>query len=440
MELVPIPECKVTLAIGLDRWTSLNPLDSLHSQIVAWQGDGFDFAATYRAGAGTVYGLVHAGEVMSRTEPTRGIRLLALAACVALVKALRGRNAFVAFRLHDDLVAVTGLRHGVVVLDQLVSAYALAQVRKTFEQHLGGQDYDTWGDTPKLAEAAHPLALEEVIPRRAGPQIEALRSPRATRAAIAVVSACLVLGALGYAYTEFRQRSELARQQQLLLLRDSAPTQYRRAIAQLLARPVVPLAGALRAFRDELSAAALYHAGWELHGATCASSGLCTLKYQRLAGIGLAFREFAARPEPGWQNVASSGEDEAVVSIRVQVPTALLQRGSWPGAAQFQARNRSQWQFLEPGGWRATMGSRVIQAVPAGIEAKDVSALSALPEAVFAIPITVASQAWWYLDDDVDSPVQPDFIGEDTVMDGDLEMVVSGRDVTFSVKGLSYVQ
>jgi hypothetical protein len=439
MELVPLRNKKVTLAVGLDRWTSLNPLDSSDSQINGWKGDGLEFAATYRAGQSAVYGLVQGVALSSKKEQTKGTRVLALAACVALHKPLRGQNAFVAFKLQDDLLAVIGLRTGVVVLDALVSTYSLEEARKKFEGELGGQAYEVWGDTNDLPESARGLELDAVVPSRGGPQVAPLRSSRGALIALPIFAGVALIGAGVYAYLAWQQQSALDLQRKLLV-RDGAQAQYRRAIDQLLAKPVVPLSVALQTFQAALSSVPIYHAGWELHGATCASTGMCTLKYQRIAGVGTTFNDFAAKPEPGWEGVAPTGEEEAVVSMSVKVPTSLLDRKSWPTAEEFTRRNQSQWQFLEPGSWKATLGARAIQSIPAGIEPKDLPGLSTMPEAVFALPVSIAAQQWWYVDDDPDSPTQLDFIGSNTVMDGDLEIAVSPKDVTFSVKGLSYVR
>ena len=352
---------------------------------------------------------------------------------------LRGETALVVFELEGESMVIIGLDRGEVVMDALASIINFDDLRADFSQKIRNKEFEVWGEGDHVPGDHRKLQIEEVLPKRGGPEFAPLRAVQPAFILGSVGGTALVVAAAWFAYSQVK----LADQQRLareLLDRNSPAAQYERSVEQLLAKPVVPLGEAVQVVREAVASQPLFHAGWELHGVTCAPSGVCSLRYRRIVGTGTTYLDFSAAREPGWQSTAPAGEDESVVTIAVAIPSAKLQRASWPTTDEFLQRNRAQWQFLEPGGWKATLGSRSLQGVPAGIEAKNIPALSSSPSAVFAIPVTIGAQQWWYADNDPDSPMLPELLGSNTVMDGDLELTVSKKEITFSVKGLSYVR
>jgi hypothetical protein len=439
MELIRLQDEKVTFAVGLDKWALLDPISSAHSQISAWRSDQYEFAATYKVDGGRVFGLITGGEYASKQQQAAGTRLLALAACVASLDELRGKSALVGFELDGDALVVVGLRNGLVVLDELVSTSAFDDARKRFEQKVHG-DFGIWGDGAHLPRGSSPLPLARAVPKRGGPMFKPLRSTRPL-AVLGVASALIIAIVATWLVVEKTEQARRRLSAEQLLVRNSPKAKYQESSRQLLEKPVVPLAPAIEAFRVALKLEPTVHAGWDLKGARCAPEGTCTLHYMRIRRTGTTFADFEAARLPHWKGVAPVGEEDAMVTIDAPVPPAVkLQPATWPVADKFTRRNYNQWQYLEPGGWKASFGARTLQAIPAGMDTREAAGLAALPEAIFAVPLSVAAQAWWYCDDDPDSPISAALLGTNTVMDGELELSVQNKDVTFSVKGISYVR
>ena len=215
-------------------------------------------------------------------------------------------------------------------------------------------------------------------------------------------------------------KAEIQKRAQLDVLERNKPEyQYRQSIQALLLRPVVPLATAIETMRGALVDFPLVHEGWELTHLSCPSTGDCIVRFKRLVGSGASLEGFRKAAPLHWKGITASGQDEVTFMLRIEFPQSKLRREGWPTATEFRDRSFAAWQFLEPGGWRADLGTPAIQAVPGALQPKDANALYAMPDAVFAMSVRVSAQPWWYANDDPDSPVRGQTLGEHTVLEGD---------------------
>ncbi|MBI2770606.1 MAG: hypothetical protein HYX47_13350 [Burkholderiales bacterium] len=450
MDLLRVPSKKAALAFGL-KWTVLDPFERFHQQVSRWRAEGYQEHARYSLSGDQIYGLVKDGFGEQEKQQVRGLRVLAAAACAAMHPKLKGQTAFVAIALPgsgaDSTVAAIGLVRGMVVLDQLCRNGAqLSEARQSFARHAAvgstEQEYPVYGNS---GQVHHDLDLEGlVLPAGTlsqGPVIRPLRAKRGFKVAGLIAVPCLLaavsVAALNSHRSDLQQRAQVA-----LLERNKPEAKYREAIQALLQRPVVSLSAAIETMRDALADFPLVHAGWELTRITCPSSGDCSVQFKRLGGSGASLEEFRLNAAPHWRGISASGQDEVTFALKLDFPQSKLRREAWISSIAFRDRCFESWQFLEPGGWRAEVGNAAIQAVPAGTLQKDMASLYGLPDAVYAMPVVITNQAWWYAKADPDSPVRPSMLGESTVMeaDGQIELTHSNKQITFSARGLTYVQ
>lgn len=447
MELLRVPGRKAALAFGL-KWVVLDPWEKQHRQVAKWRADGYHEAAIYSLDDGdAVYGLVQDGLGEEDKKHLKGMRVLAAAACAATLKELEGKTVLITIELpgnpdEEGTVAAIGLERGMVVLDQLCDSRSqLAEQRQSFAERVRGE-FEVYGN---VGQVHHKMEVDKLIPKTGllakGPTIGPLRARRGYLIGAAVAGVCLL--ATGGIFAWDAHKSEINQRTQLALLERNKPEyQYRQAIQALLQRPVVPVAIAIEAMRNALADFPTVHEGFELTQVSCPSSGDCAVKFKRLAGTGASVEGFRKTAPPQWQGITAVGQDELAFTLRIEFPHSKLQREGWPTAVAFRDRSFAAWQFLEPGGWRADLGSATIQAVPGGLQPKDMNALYAMPDAVFAMPVTIASQPWWYANVDSNSPVRFEALGGNTVIDGDshVELTLSNKSVSFSARGLAYVQ
>jgi hypothetical protein len=445
MELLPIPSRKTALAFGL-KWVAVDPFEKHHEQVARWREEGYRESAVYWVSGEAVHGLLKEGFDEQHKQQVRGLQVLAAAACAATFPRLAGKSVLVAIELpgsegDSPMIATIGIIQGVVVLDQICDGISqLSEARQSFVQKLKGKSYEVYGNA---GQVHHELELESLIPLSGlftrVPAIRPLRARRGYKPAIAVAVLGL-LSALGL-YAWDSHKSEIQRRTKLEILERNKPDyQYRQSVQALLQKPVVPLAGAIEAIRVALADLPLVHAGWELTRIACAPTGDCAVRFKRLLNTGASLDGFRKTAGLHWQGITAAGQDEIAFTLRIRLPQARLRRHYWPASIEFRDRGYASWQFLEPGGWRAEFGPVAIQAVPATVQPKDLNAMYAVPEAVFAMPVVITNQPWWYANPDSDSPVRHELLGDNTVMDGDIELTHSNKLVTFSAKGLSYVQ
>lgn len=443
MDLVRVPSKKAALAFGL-RWTVVDPFEKYHQQVAKWRAEGFLEHARYELDGDPVYGLVKDGLGEQEKLQVRGLRVVAAAACAAKLPQLAGKTALVLISLPGSAtVATIGLDRGMVVLDRLCDGSTqLAETRQAFAQSVKQPEYEVFGNT---GQVHHQLELEDLI-QKGGllgrePELRQLRARRGYKLAAGVAVSGL-LATVGVAAWD-SHRAEIQQRTQLEMLERNKPEyQYRQAIQALLQRPVVPLAAAIETTRDAFFDFPLVHAGWELTRISCPASGDCAVQFKRMVGSGASLDEFRRTAAPHWHGIAAAGQEEVSFVVKIEFTPTKLRRETWPKASEFRDRSYASWQFLEPGGWRAEFGNTSIQAVPPAIPPKDFTALHGLHEAVFAMPVTISNQPWWYAKTDPDSPVRHELLGEHTVMEAEsqIEITHSNKQISFSARGLSYVQ
>lgn len=447
MELLRVPSRKAALAFGL-KWVLIDTFERLHRQVSRWKAEGVSEHASYRVDADTVYGLVRESMSPADQQQVRGLRLLAAGACAATLPQLKGKTALVLIDLAVEQageagVAVLGIDKGIVVVDMLCDTGSqVSEARQAFAQRVKGE-FEVHGSGPAAGQVHHALRLEDLV-QKGGvfsplPTIEPLRSGRGYWLA-GGVAAALLLFAGGIAAWD-SHHAEIKRRTQLAAMDANKPENlYKQSIFALLQRSFVPLPGAIEAMRVGLAEFPLVHAGWELQKVSCPSTGECSVRFKRIVGSGATIDGFRQSAPATWVGVTASGQDEVAFMYRLAFPSMKLHRESWPKADDFRDRNYAAWQTLEPAGWKAEFSPLAIQALPANIQAKDVMLLHSHPEAVFAMPVAINQQPWWYAGSDPDSPVRVDMLGDHTVLDGEIELLHLNKAVVFSAKGLSYVQ
>lgn len=447
MDLLRVPSSKTVLAFGM-QWRPLDPFENKHKQITDWKNEGNKVQAVYVADKEAMYGLSRDDILVERKDQVAGCKVLSGAACAAKLPQLRGKNALVTIEVEDpgsesSTTVIVGLHHGRVVVDQLVEGPAqVAEARQRYTA-IVGPIFEVHGVSRTISPVQHALELRGLVPKSTlfmtGPKVESLRSGRMPVVAGAVAVTLMSLAGGLYAWDSHQAdvRQRLAAQ---MMLRNQPAVQYQQNVQRLLQAPVVPLAGALRTLRVALADFPLAHAGWDLNRLTCTPTGDCAVRFTRIAGSGASITDFRNTAPPSWLGITAMGQTELVFNLRVPLPSARLSRSTWPTAAQHRERSFAAWQFLEPGGWRAEFAQVSLQAVPADLKPEQVASLNNSPDAIYAMPLTIVSQPWWYLDDDVDSPVTEHMLGDNTAMVGDIDIVLSNREITFSAKGLTYVQ
>lgn len=447
MELLRVPSRKAALAFGL-KWVLVDTFERLHKQIGRWKLEGVTEHASYRVEADTVFGLVRESMSPADQQQVRGLRLLAAGACAATLPQLKGKTALVLIELaahagEAGAVAVLGMDKGIVVVDMLCDTGSqVSEARQAFAQRVKG-DFEVHGSGAAAGQVHHALRLEDLVQQGGRfsplPKIEPLRSGRGYWLA-AGVAASLLLSAGGLAAWDQHQ-AEIKRRTQIAALDANKPENlYKQSIFALMQRTFVPLPSAIQAMRIGLGDFPLVHAGWELQKVNCPASGECAVRFKRIMGSGASIDEFRRTAPATWIGVAASGQDEVAFMYRLSFPTMKLRREAWPKADDFRDRNYAAWQTLEPAGWKAEFSPLAIQALPGNVQPKDVMLLHSHPEAVFAMPVAINQQPWWYAGSDPDSPARSDMLGDHTVLDGEIELLHLNKAVVFSAKGLSYVQ
>lgn len=446
MELLRVPSRKAALAFGL-KWVLVDTFETRHRQIGRWKLEGVSEHASYRIEGDTVFGLVRESMSPADQQQVRGLRVLAAGACAASLPQLKGKTALVLIDLASHAgeagIAVLGMDKGIVVVDMLCDTVSqVSEARQGFAQRVKG-DFEVHGSGAAAGQVHHALKLEDLVPKgglfSSMPTIEPLRSGRGYWLA-GGVAAALLLFAGGLAAWDSHQ-AEIKRRTQLAALDANKPENlYKQSISALMQRTFVPLPTAIEVMRTSLGDFPLVHAGWELQKINCPVSGECAVRFKRIVGSGATIDGFRQSAPATWIGVAASGQDEVAFMYRLSFPTMKLRRETWPKADEFRDRNYAAWQTLEPAGWKAELSPLAIQALPGNVQPKDVMLLHSHPEAVFAMPVMINQQAWWYANTDPDSPVRADMLGDNTVLDGEIELLHLNKAVVFSAKGLSYVQ
>lgn len=429
---------KHILASGL-AWVVLDPHGGgKHRQIQQWRNAGQTHGVAYEISGEEVYGRANA----------EGLGTVSVAAMAARHPDLRGRTALLLIEIpapnaeHESTVLAVGLNRGFVELDRQVYASDVASLRNSFASQISKQ-YELHGDGEHVGEIEHQLTLDELIKggRPGSAKLKPLRSGRMAGIAIGALICAGLAGGLWVWWGAHTEARRLAAQAELEASK-TPQVLYQQAIAQYLAKPVVPLADAMAAVRVGLQDFPTVFAGWNLSKVNCNVDG-CTALWLRLGDSGGTLDDFRseAAAKHGWGPVTAISQTEVAHAIPLVLPTISLARQGWPKMSEWRDLNLARWQFLASGGWRADLTSVKLIAVPPELAGgPQEAALGAVPEAIRAAEMSITSMPFWYADADPDSPMAVEYIGPQTALLGDIQVDVSSRSVTYSAKGLIHVQ
>lgn len=426
---------RTTLASSLV-WNILDPYENKHKQISAWRDAGQTVGVSYSINGETVFGRTN-GEV-------KGV--VSLAALAGRHPTLRGKTALLLIEIpsanpdHESTVVVVGLLRGVVELDKLVAEGDVAGERNLFAAK-AKQPFDVYGSGEHIGNIDHDLGLDALIKGggAAACTLKRLSSGKFARAALLVaLVGSMTIGSYMWISSSMEAK-RLARQAQLEASR--TPEQlYLQSIEQYLLKPITPLAESIVVLREALRDFPTALAGWELGRLNCSLSA-CAVAWRRLADEGGTIEDFRAAASPDWGPITAISQTEVVHSVPIQLPSRLLNREDWPLLREWRDQNVSHWQYLAVGGWRADISEPKMRAVPVELDGgPEMHKLTRMPQAIRAVELNINNQPWWYADSDPDSPLLASFLGDQLALDGDIQIDVKGKEITFKTKGILHVR
>lgn len=427
---------KHTLASGL-AWSVLDPHGGgKHRQIQQWRSMGQTHGVAYEISGEEVYGRSDAGSTGT----------VSVAALAAKHPSLKGKTALLLIEIpspndeHESTVLAVGLNRGFVELDKLVYASDVAALRNGFASQIGKQ-YELHGDGEHIGEVEHQLSLDDLIKhgKPASVKLAHLRSGRTAVFLVAALSVAAIGGGIWFWWDAQAESRRLAAQAQLEASK-TPQVLYQQAVAHYLAKPIVPLAQAVASMRDGLSDFPVVKAGWELSKINCNIDG-CTALWNRMGAPGGTLQDFRDAAPAEWGTVTAISQTEVAHSVPLKLPTRTLDRTAWPRMDAWRDINVAHWQFLAPGGWKADLAQPRLIAVPPEVAGGPQEALlSTVPDAIRAAEVSFTTMPFWYADADPDSPMQSEFLGDQTALIGDIQIDVSSKSITYSAKGLIHVQ
>lgn len=453
MDYLLVPAQNAALVFGL-RWVVLDTVLSKHSQVTRWRTDGAQMCVVYKQSGEEVYGLLSdplPAEGKNRASANR--KFLSAGACVASLPALSGETVLVIIEVKAsdgkvNAVAMVGLERGVVVLDRLADPVEVDALRLAFAQKVkkSVDAIKVYGTVAHSQYAVdQKLELQALVPTgfvssymHPG-RIRTLRSPRGALIVTSLSGLALIAWSAQAIFVHYEKSANEALQSRMAAL-NTPQSAHLQHVQRILEAPVVPLAAAIEAVRNGTTDMPLVHAGWELQKLSCAVSGICTVRFKRMAAVGATVANFKEEAPIAWLGITTAGQDEITFNLQLTFPVEKLDRQTWPTAAGFRDQCFTLWQYLAPGGWKAVLDASTHHSMPPGLSASQTAELMASAQAIQAMPITISAQPWWYATADADSPVSAVALGKHTVMTGDIELVSTDKAITFSAKGLSYVQ
>lgn len=436
----------LVIAFGL-HWEQHDALSgSEHQAIQAWRTQGRREAARYNLPGGRVYGLVptqssHDEKIVSY----KGV--LAGAAVLATHPLLSEATGMVFFEITEgDYLSVVcvGLREGLVVLDRVVSPEQVGSVRSDFlRDHLRSSDrnFHSWGDVHESTQVETPFALSNLAPSRKGGRairITALRSSR-TPVLLTGLLGLVCLGAAGWYGLELsaQHNREIAA---LRARAAGAPTVlYAQSVEQWMKRQVHPISASIAAVRERISTLPVYANGWHIESLAC-QEAQCVLTWKRQPSSVATLQGFRDNAPMGCKSVVPESLDTLTCSIDIELPQKALDRSTWPAFSEWRDAQISQWQFLSPGGWRAEYAPPAQMAVPAAFSKEQRAAIAGVADAPKGVQVTVNKQSWWYANQDPNSPVSEQRLGQDSELTSPIKVDFDGHQFVFSFTGNVYVQ
>lgn len=424
----------ITLVTSLT-WNVLDPFENKYKQIESWRAAGQTFGVSYQVNGENVFG---------RTNRVAG-GYVSLAALAGRHPSLKGNTALLLIEIpsastdEQSQVIAVGLVNGVIEVDRLVDESEVSDLRSTFATNAKAP-YKVFGSGDHIGNIDEPLTLEDLL--KAGVRsatLKTLSSGRHARIAVAVLALLLVVGG-GYSWIQ--GELEVRRAAEAMRLNQSRTPQqlYLQSIEQYLQRPIVPLHSAIASVRETLKDFPIEHAGWTLSRVNCSEGG-CTASWVRPEKSGGTIEDFRAAAPAEWGPITATTQLEVAHAIKATMPTRTLDRSLWPVLGTWRDQNVASWQFLAPGGWSADLSATKLRAVPPEIDGgPQMAQLGGMPEAIRASELTVNRMPLWYADEDPDSPMRQDLLGDQTALLGDIQINIDGADITFTLKGLLHVQ
>lgn len=425
---------KSTLVTNLT-WSVLDPFDSKYKQIQGWRSAGQAFGVSYQVDGETVYG---------RTgQAAKGY--ISLAALAGRHPLLKGATALLLIEIpsatpdEESRVVAVGLVNGIVEEDRLIDESEVPDFRSTFATK-AKVSYKVFGHGHHVGNIDEPLSLDGLL--KTGARKAALTPLSSGLHVRVALAAALVLGISMLAYTWIQGELEARRVAEAMRLNQSKTPQqlYLLSIEQYLKRPIVPLHSAIAATRAVLNDFPVVHAGWNLSRVNCMQSG-CTVAWVRNDKEAGTIEDFRRTAPQEWGDITPISQVEVAHPLALQMPTRNLERDAWPQLKIWRDENLASWQFLAPGGWSSDLSEPRLRAVPPEIEGgPQMGQIGAMPEAIRAVDLTINRMPLWYAEDDPDSPMRQDLLGDQTALQGDIQIDLDGTNITFTLKGLLHVQ
>lgn len=440
---------KLTLVFGL-KWYQHDEIDgkSPHRQIGAWRDEGYRYAATYPHIGGKVFGLYKPPAI---AQPKFDKTCVSGAAVIATHPELAGQTGIVLIQFEEEVendqppktsVIFVGLRAGVVVMDYIIDPHEILDYRNNFlQQYLASEEEPrTWGDLSGSNRVDNPFELAQCTPSKAGgkacPVVE-LRSSRVF-VVVGILAAVAVLAGVGFIVWQINQSNAEEMKRRLAASENTPPVLYAREIKRWEAREVNFVAPSIAYMRDELRAEKfpIHVGGFALVKVSCFGEQ-CSAQWKRETGN---LDEFRARAPESWKVVNALSQDLIDTVIDLKLPKGKIDRAGWPKYAALKDQLTSHWQLIYSAGWRATLGAKNQLAIPGNFTPEQKRAIVNYEGAPHGVDVEIVSQQWWFVDKDINAPLQAEHLGEQVELTEPIVVSYDGKIITFSLKGVMYVQ
>ncbi|MBQ0916893.1 hypothetical protein KBW71_00315 [Hydrogenophaga aromaticivorans] len=426
---------KHKLVSGLT-WSLLDPFIGKHKQFQAWRQMEQGFGVEVALGGERCFG--RGGEEVNG--------LISVAAMAARHPLLRKKTALLLLEIpsanpdHQSSVIVVGLKDGLVDLDTFVSEDRVPEIRSAFLSRLDG-NATVYGDGDNLGSLDVGLTLEELLKRGRPSSARVAKLSSGRWLGIAAAIGALAIAAMGVTIW-VSENEEVARrlEQERLDAERTPQVLYQQSMAAYLAEPAVSFYGAVALMRDQLATFPLFHEGWSLKRLNCGKAG-CSVLWERFGLSGGTLDDFRSSAPSDWAGIMAVSQTEISHSISLQLPKFALDRQKWPTLSAWRERNVAHWQFIAPAGWTADISEPTLRAVPIELAGgPDEASLGSMPDAIRAVEVGMNGMPFWFTDQDPDSPMTEDLLGTQAVLDGDIQIDIDDKQITFSAKGLIHVQ
>lgn len=432
---------KLTLVFGL-MWAQHDELEhsNLHQQIGVWRDEGYRYAAVYSHEAGRVFGLYKSAAGQKPFDKT----CISGAAVIATHRELLGKTGVVLIQFEEAEASKTsvifvGLRNGVVVMDFVAEISELTELRNSFNRNYlpPGQAAETWGVLASGEQLNHVFTLAQLTPSKVGGKscpVQELQSSRILLIA-AIGSGLAVLTAVVYLVLQFNDQAASEAKRRLTNSENTPQVLYAKELQRWMARPINLAAPSLEAMRTALLKFPVLHAGSVLESVSCFGEQ-CSASWKVVDGT---LEEFRAAAPASWQSISATAQNTIVVVLDFKLPTAKIDRESWPKFPALRDKLISHWQALHSTGWRIAMGTVRQLAVPKTFSPEQARLVSNTPGAPYGVDFEVTAMPWWFADPDSNAPLSVKHFSEQVELTDPIVMKYDRKEILFSMKGTIYV-